>query len=179
MIPEIETWADLCDYIGREGRRFGMDIDFEWLENQIFHRKLDDKEKETLAGVISIARFEKKEVMLSEGDRADVLYLLYSGRAGVFYTSHGEMVRVGEATEGAQLGDMAIFDNEPYSTTITAKSDCVAYKIQRADLDDLMKFQHAMAKDFMMNTIRRLSGIVRGMNTVNAYSQQYIQGRRV
>jgi len=38
---------------------------------------------------------------------------------------------------------------------------------------------HALAKDVMLNTICRLSGIVRGMNTVNAYSQQYIHGRRV
>lgn len=156
-----------------------MDIDFEWLENQIFHRKLDDREKETLSGAIRIVEFEKKDVLMAEGDPADALYLLYSGRANVFYTSHGEMVRVGEASEGAQLGDMAIFDNQPYSTTITAKSDCVTYKIQRMELEQMMSLHHAMAHDIMMNTIHRLSGIVRGMNTVNAYSQQQILSRRV
>jgi len=156
-----------------------MGIDFAWLEDQIFHRKLDEKEKEALSGSVRILEFQRKEVMMEEGEQADGLYLLYSGRAGVFYTSHGEQIRVGEVGEGAQLGDMAIFDNEPYSTTITAKSDCVVYKIPRTEFEVLMSDHHVMARDIMINTIRRLSGIVRGMNSVNAYSQQFIQGRRV
>jgi len=156
-----------------------MTIDFEWLENQIFHRKLDETEREALSGSIQIAEFEKKSIIMNEGERADGLYLLVSGRAGVFYTSHGEPVRVGEVAEGAQLGDMAMFDDHPYSTSITAKTDCLVYKIPRDEFKALMSYHHAMAKDIMMNTIHRLSDIVRGMNIFNAYSQQYIRGRRV
>jgi hypothetical protein len=36
-----------------------------------------------------------------------------------------------------------------------------------------------MARDIMMNTIRQLAGIIRNMNRSNAYTQQYIYGRRV
>lgn len=156
-----------------------MEIDFEWLEIHIFHRKLDEGEKKALSESIRVARFEKKAVIMSEGEHADGLYLLVSGRAGVFYTSHGEQVRVGEVADGAQLGDMAVFDDLPYSTSITAKSDCLVYKIPRDEFKALMSHHHAMAKDIMMNTIHRLSDIVRNMNIVNAYSQQYIRGRRV
>jgi CRP-like cAMP-binding protein len=156
-----------------------MDIDFEWLENQIFHRKLNEVEKSGLDQTIRIIEFHKHDVMATEGESCDGLYLLYSGRASVYYTSHGVQVRVGEAIEGAQLGDMAFFDGQPYSTTITARVDCVAYKISREDLENVLAYHHEMAKDIMLNTICRLSGIVRGMNSVNAYSQQYIQGRRV
>jgi len=156
-----------------------MDIDFEWLETQIFHRKLNAEEKKALDQSIRVVEYGKKEDMMTEGERTDGLYLLYSGRAGVFHDSHGERVRIGEVSEGAQLGDMAIFDDEPYSATITAKSDCVTYKIPRKELDVLMGYHHELARDIMVNTIHRLSGIVRSMNTVNAYSQQYIQGRRV
>ena len=156
-----------------------MEIDFEWLEEQIFHRKLGKEEKTALAESIHIVEFGKNDNLINEGEHADGLYLLVSGRAGVFHYSHGEMVRVGEVGEGAQLGDMALFDNQPYSTTITAKNDCTAYKIPREVFDELVACQYAMGRDIMMNTIHRLSGIVRGMNTVNAYSQQFIQGRRI
>ena len=156
-----------------------MDIDFDWLEDQIFHRHLSADEKQVLEKSIRFAEFTKGDVLMAEGERCDGLYLLRSGRASVHHHSHGQQVRVGEVTEGAQLGDMAFFDGKPYSTTITAKTDCMAYKIARLELEDLMSLHYEMAKDMMLNTICRLSGIVRGMNTVNAYSQQYIHGRRV
>lgn len=156
-----------------------MEIDIAWLEEKIFHRKLDEKERKLLSESIQRLEFAKGDVVMNEGERSDGLYLLYSGRAGVFHDSHGESVRVGEVDSGAQLGDMAIFDDEPYSATITARNDCAIYKIPRQKLDALMGHQHDLAHDIMLNTIRRLSSIVRGMNTVNAYSQQYIRGRRV
>ncbi len=156
-----------------------MDIDFAWLEEHIFHRPLTADEKSALGSSIVSLEFGKNEEMLVEGDHADGLYLLRSGRANVLHDSHGQKVRVGEVTEGAQLGDMAIFDGEPYSTTITARGPCQIYKIPRKDLEALMAAHHDLAKDIMINTIRRLSGIVRGMNTSNAYSQQYIQGRNI
>lgn len=156
-----------------------MDIDFDWLEDQIFHRHLNADEKQVLEKSIHFAEYHKGDVLMAEGDRCDGLYLLRSGRAGVHHHSHGQQVRVGEVNEGAQLGDMAFFDNEPYSTTITARGDCLVYKIPRLDLENLMSLHYEMAKDMMINTICRLSGIVRGMNSVNAYSQQYIHGRRL
>ena len=156
-----------------------MDIDFNWLEDQIFHRHLSSEEKTALNQAIRIAEYGKGDVLMAEGERCDGLYLLRSGRAGVHHHSHGQQVRVGEVDEGAQLGDMAFFDDQPYSTTITARADCLVYKIPRLDLENIMEMYHALAKDVMLNTICRLSGIVRGMNTVNAYSQQYIHGRRV
>jgi len=155
-----------------------MEIDFEWIENHIFHRHLNAEEKQALDKSILTVEFNKNDVLIAEGERCDGLYLFYSGRAGVYHDSHGEKVRVGEVTAGAQLGDMAIFDDEPYSTTITALSECVAYKISSQDMNSLMAYHHEMAKDIMINTIRRLAGIVRGMNSANAYSQQYIRGRR-
>jgi len=153
-----------------------MDIDTAWLEEHIFHRPLSSDEKSVLRISIVALQFSKNDHLLSEGDEADGLCFLHSGRAGVHHHSHGQQVRVGEVEEGAQLGDMAFFDGDPYSTTIMAKSDCVVYKIPQSKLEALMAEQHEMAKDIMLNTICRLSGIVRGMNSVNAYSKQYIQG---
>ena len=156
-----------------------MEIDFEWLEDNMFHRHLDTSEQNVLTQSLRVVEFKKGDVLITEGEHCDGLYLLYSGRAGVLYDSHGEKVRVSEVGEGAQLGDMAIFDDEVSSATITALSDCVVYKFPRQALSHLMAYRHDMAKDIMMNTIRQLAGVVRGMNSSNAYSQQYIYGRRV
>jgi len=156
-----------------------MEIDYEWLEDHIFHRHLDTGEQNVLAQSIRISEFGKGDVLIEEGEHSDGLYLLYSGRAGVLHDSHGEKVKVSEVGEGTQLGDMAIFDDEPASATVTALEDCVAYKLPRQALGHLMAYRRDMAKDIMMNTIRQLAGIVRGMNGSNAYTQQYIYGRRL
>jgi len=154
-----------------------MDIDFEWLETHIFHRKLNSEEQDAISVATTVVEFNKGDALITEGERSDALYLLNSGRATVLHHSHSQQVIVGEAVEGAQLGDMAIFDDQPYSTTIMARSTCLVYKIPKQELHALMAEHHEMAKDVMMNTIRRLAGIVRNMNSVNAYSQQYMHGR--
>jgi CRP-like cAMP-binding protein len=156
-----------------------MEVDFEWIEANIFHRSLNKEEKNELSKSITVVEFNKSDVLITEGEPSDALYLLHSGKASVQHNSHGQQVTVGEAGEGAQLGDMAIFDDQLYSTTITARSEGVVYKIPRQELNSLMSEHPDMAKDIMMNTIRRLAGIVRSMNSVNAYSQQYIHGRRL
>jgi CRP/FNR family cyclic AMP-dependent transcriptional regulator len=156
-----------------------MDINFEWLEDHIFHRHLVREERDVLITNIHISEFKKGDVLIEEGEHSDGLYLLYSGRAGVLHNSHGEKVRVSEVGEGTQLGDMAIFDDEPSSATITALGECVAYKLPRQALGNLMANHPDMAKDIMMNTIRQLAGIIRNMNKSNAYTQQYIHGRKV
>ncbi|MDT8375197.1 MAG: cyclic nucleotide-binding domain-containing protein [Mariprofundaceae bacterium] len=156
-----------------------MEIDFEWLEDHVFHRQLDAGEQNVLAQSIHVSEFNKGDVLIEEGEHSDGLYLLYSGRAGVLRDSHGEKVRVSEVGEGAQLGDMAIFDDEPSSATITALGACVAYKLSRQALGNLMADHPDMTRDIMMNTIRQLAKIIRGMNSTNAYTQQYIYGRRV
>jgi len=156
-----------------------MDINFEWLEDHIFHRPLGTEERDILAINIHVSEFRKGDVLIEEGDHSDGLYLLYSGRAGILHDSHGEKVRVSEVGEGAQLGDMAIFDDEPSSATVTALRECVAYKLPRQELGNLMADHPDMARDIMMNTIRQLAGIIRNMNSANAYTQQYIYGRRV
>jgi len=156
-----------------------MEVNFEWLEDHIFHRHLDTDEQNVLAQSIQVSEFKKGDVLIEEGEHSDGLYLLYSGRAGVLRDSHGERVRVSEVGEGAQLGDMAIFDDEPSSATVTALGECVAYKLSRQALGHLMANQPDMAKDIMMNTIRQLAGIIRKMNSSNAYTQQFIYGRSV
>ena len=156
-----------------------MDINFEWLEDRIFHRHLSTAERSVLATDMHVSEFKKGDVLIGEGDHSDGLYLLYSGRAGIQHDSHGEKVRVSEVGEGAQLGDMAIFDDEPSSATVTALGECVAYKLSRRALGNLMADHPDMAKDIMMNTIRQLAGIIRSMNSANAYTQQYIYGRKV
>ncbi len=156
-----------------------MDIDFVWIEDNIFHRHLNAEEKDTLSQSVLVKEFKKGDVLIAEGEPCDGLYLLYSGRAGVMHENHGEKVRVSEVHEGAQLGDMAIFDDTASSATIVALSSCVAYKLPRQALRHLMAYRHDMAKDIMINTIRQLASIVRDMNSSNAYSQQYIYGRRV
>ena len=48
--------------------KMSMDINFEWLEDHIFHRHLDAKEQGVLAQSIQMSELRKGDVLVDEGD---------------------------------------------------------------------------------------------------------------
>jgi len=151
-----------------------MKVDLQWLEDCVFKRPLETGEANLLEQSIRIESHEKGEVLIREGQNCDGLYFIHSGRVGIYHNNHGEEVRISEACEGAQLGDMASFGDGISSATVKTIEPCVIYKLPQQPLIHLMTYRQRLAKDLMMNTIRQLAGVIRNMNRSTAYSQQYI-----
>jgi CRP/FNR family cyclic AMP-dependent transcriptional regulator len=83
----------------------------------------------------------KGTVIMREGDVGDTMYLFAEGEVEVtqkltFSQAEKSMVRLRAATVSF-FGDMALFEREPRSATITAAEDCVLYEIGRDEFERL------------------------------------------
>jgi len=155
------------------------EIDFDWLEARIFCRELTGQEKDSLQGLIVVEHFTKGQKIMVANEPGGNLYLLRSGKVDVLLSFNGENIKVAGLSEGAQMGDMSVVDDDAASATILACEDCVAYRLTRDSLSRLFVFRPLVAKGMMFGMMRQMSRNIRDLNKSNAAKHQYIQGRRV
>ncbi|MDX8401171.1 MAG: cyclic nucleotide-binding domain-containing protein [Mariprofundaceae bacterium] len=156
-----------------------MNIDFEWLEAQVFQRRLAESERRALEGAITVERFTAGEAILMQNETHGELYLIRSGTVDVLMSFNGEHLKLADCGEGSQIGDMGFLDDRKASASIIAREDCIAYRITRDALSALfVQAQHA-ARDLTFSMLRDLGTKLRRMNDAHAASLLYIQGRRV
>ncbi|MDX8397894.1 MAG: cyclic nucleotide-binding domain-containing protein [Mariprofundaceae bacterium] len=155
-----------------------MNIDMAWLEEQVFHRNLDESEAQLIEGLIELRDYHQGEIIINEGDQAEGLFILRTGRVSLQHEKHGQPVRLASLDAGAQLGDMALFNSQPASVTVKAVEACSVYYLPAEAVGKLVNKGKDMGRDLMLNTIRNLGDAVRNMNGLNANAQQYIQGKR-
>jgi CRP-like cAMP-binding protein len=109
---------------------------------------LSDEEVQALRRVAREVRVPSGEVIMHEGDVGDSMYLFAEGQVLVtknltlktgkrgFGQAEKSMVRL-DARYVSFFGDMAMFENDVRSATITAASDCLLYQIKREDFEHL------------------------------------------
>lgn len=110
---------------------------------------------EDLARVAQIAEeidFEPKDVVITEGEIGDSMYLIVDGRVEVF---KGDRLVV-ELGERECVGEMAILDSEPRSATVKTQTAVRALKIEREDFYDLMNEKLEIAQGIIKVLTRRL-----------------------
>jgi CRP/FNR family cyclic AMP-dependent transcriptional regulator len=99
-------------------------------------------------------------VIMREGDAGETMYFfaegevevtqkltLKAGRQG-FSQAEKSMVRL-RAGAVSFFGDMALFEREPRSATITAAEDCVLYEISRDDFERISAVNPALGYKIM------------------------------
>ena len=150
-------------------------IDTERVEEMIFQRRLDYGEKSVLERSLDVRRYAVGEMIIGQGDVPQGLFFLKKGIVNMYVQSQSDSVCVGQLEEGAQIGDMAIFDGARASATVVAKQDCELYFMPRHTVIHLLTFKRDLARDIMMKTIRQLSGAIRHMNNFNSQAHQFIQ----
>jgi len=70
------------------------------------------------------------EVLFTQGDPADGLYVLMSGALQVSYEGpFGTTIEVGRIEEGALVGEMAVIDPQPRSATVSADGSAIVLKL--------------------------------------------------
>jgi len=65
------------------------------------------------------------EVLFREGDEADSMYVVVSGRLRATRREDGQILPVGEITRGETVGEMALLTGGKRSATVQAMRDCV------------------------------------------------------
>lgn len=116
-----------------------------------------ERELISLAGITRPARFAKDQVLFSQGDLGQAMYLLVAGRVRV----ERDKQSIAELGPGANFGEMALLDQPERSATITAMEPAEALIITREAFFALLKRDPTLAVKVLWNMLLRLSSNLR------------------
>jgi CRP/FNR family cyclic AMP-dependent transcriptional regulator len=129
---------------------------------------------ENLAAVAMVRRYPKNAIILSEGDSADALYLILSGRVKVFVESEdGRRVILATQRAGEYFGEMSL-DEGVRSASVMALEACELSLLQRADFRDFLGGHPDAALAVINNLIRRTRSLthrIRDLSLLDAYAR--------
>jgi cAMP-dependent protein kinase regulator len=89
-------------------------------------------------GGLELKSFEPGDILISEGEPGDSLFVLTTGIVKAFVrNASGRNVLVREMAEGAFFGEVSILSGTPRTATITARTGCELLELDRATLDGI------------------------------------------
>ncbi len=116
----------------------------------LFHR-VDEAALATLIRESSSRHLEAGEWLFHEGDDADRLFVVLSGRLRIVVTRESEQRTVRELGPGAALGELALLTGSARSAGVQAVRDSQLLEIARPSFDGLLAsdpaFGHALATE--------------------------------
>ena len=100
---------------------------------------LDNKDLATVLDAIEEKRFNKDDVVIIEGERGDVLYIVEKGDLKCIKKIGNENKVVRNYSEGESFGELALLYNAPRAATIKADSDCILWALDRETFNNIVK----------------------------------------
>jgi CRP/FNR family cyclic AMP-dependent transcriptional regulator len=112
---------------------------------------------DALAESLSPVAAPANQVIVCEGDVAEAMYVIASGRAKVtLYHRAGREVILSVLGEGDFFGEMSLFDSAPRSATVQAIEDCRLLRLGKKEFLALLARHHEVAMTLMGGLIARL-----------------------
>lgn len=114
-----------------------------------------------LAAIAEEIHVLEGDVLYSEGEASDALYLVLEGRVDL---RQGDR-RISESGVGEAFGTWALFDQEPRLATAVAAADATLLRIDSEDFTDILADHVQVAQGVIRTVARRLRGLAgRGGN---------------
>src|SRR5256885_5525560 len=109
-----------------------MAADVSVLQEAPLFSLLDETERQTLAQLIDVVRFDKGATIFSFGDVGDTLYIVRDGTVQVFVENfEGAKIILGENTRGDIFGEISLLDGGPSTATAVATEDADLFALER------------------------------------------------
>lgn len=113
-----------------------------------FFDGLSAHELEQALGRLVQRRFPAGSVLLAEGDRSSLMYVIRAGTADILIRDRqGATHRINSVGPGDTLGEMSLFTGEPVSATVQATSDVDALVLSETDLQRLVVAHPALYRN--------------------------------
>ena len=130
-----------------------------------FFEKLNEEERRTLAGQVERVRHNEGHHLFSVGDPGDSLYILTSGSIEIYFTdTTGNRIVLETLGPGGFFGEISLLDAGPRTASVVVKEDIEAIKVDRHDLDTLLRVHPTAALDLLQamgRRIRQTAGMLR------------------
>ncbi|MBD2251579.1 cyclic nucleotide-binding domain-containing protein [Nostoc parmelioides] len=109
-----------------------------------------------LTSVMHELQFPANHTIFRQGEEGRSLYIIVSGRVKV----HIGNKQLAEVDQGKYFGEMAVFDTQPRSASVTTIEPCEFLELTQEQLYDAIEETPEIA----VNIIRELSRLIRGLN---------------
>jgi len=142
-------------------------------------KELDQNELDSVTDSIEIREYAKDDLIFTANSPRRELYLIYKGEIELFRrTAFGEEKRLAFFSRFDFLGEGALMDEYPHSTSARATLDSTVFTIDRDRFQPFFKEQPVIAYKVLSNVARVITHRMRqaSTKTVDA-SAQYISGR--
>jgi CRP-like cAMP-binding protein len=83
--------------------------------------------------------YPREAVVVRQGEPGRDLFVLFSGRLGVYQRKGDAVVSLATMEPGSLLGEIALLTEVPRTATVTALEDSKVYKLAEADLQYILK----------------------------------------
>ncbi len=112
---------------------------------------------DSVAQAVVKRRFKRGEVIVEQGDKSNMLFIILTGRARVVTADkRGREVILATLQPGDYIGEMSLIDNEPHSATVRAEVQTDMLCLGRAEFARCLPENSSMAYAIMKNLVQRL-----------------------
>jgi aspartate ammonia-lyase len=142
-------------------------------------RSFNDVELETIEQLIEISDYKVNSFLFKENTDRQYLFIIASGDVELFKTTvHGEEKRLAIFSKYDFLGEGALMDDYPHSTSARAITDTKIYKVSRDSITKLFSVKPELAARMLAGITQVIARRMRqtSTRTVNV-AAQYISGR--
>lgn len=118
---------------------------------------------------------KKGEIIISEGEVGDCLYIIRRGRVKIIadVKDADEPVVLSFLGSGDYFGEMALITGEPRSATVVAEQDCSLYEVKKKHFDNLVMNNPAIS----LSLTHMLSQRLNLSNKARERSERYYKNR--
>ena len=125
--------------------------------------QLEPDDLEVLAKATRFRTFRPNEHLCHQGDRSDEVFLILKGRIRAWVLDEGGQPRsLGDSTEGACIGEMAVLDPAPRAATVTTLTEVTTLILDGGSFRDVLHDHPAVAEGVLRVMTQRLRSVIQG-----------------
>ncbi|MCL1865519.1 MAG: SpoIIE family protein phosphatase [Spirochaetes bacterium] len=146
------------------------------LKNLPIFQGLTDKELAVITKIIKPMTFEYGEIVISEGEKGDSLFIVMDGSVEVLRESgDSDNISLGILTEGAYFGELSLFDDYLRSATVKALEYTLFFTITRKDFTTIFEKHQRIKNIIYKNTISETFSRFREVSENFTFSQNHLR----
>jgi CRP-like cAMP-binding protein len=107
---------------------------------------LNAAELDKIKALAEIKTIAKDELVFSEGDAADYIYFIESGRVSIFIKKFSATEEISILGPGEYFGEMAFFSKDKRAASVKALEDTVVLSVDKSSFLDLVKTDREFGK---------------------------------
>ena len=127
---------------------------------------LDEEQRRQISKHAVQRRFPAKALIVQEGDRPEMLYIILEGRVKAFMSDpNGREVVLSTMGPGEFFGEVAL-DDGPRSASVMSIEPCVLSVVPLSDLDLFIRANPAFASHFIHHLIGRIRTLTKSVGSL-------------